>query len=359
MNRTLHAAALICSLCLPGLSSHAQSVPVAAPAASTAQPAKLSDLAVDAPAAAPRADADVCARVATERGLGKVPFESWVLFNTAGAVCYAPFPLRQKDILRYGVVVARGESMPVAESLNVTACTVPSSTPSVLGPSSLQAFTPTAGPTVGVKTLDRDQLVVLRNVDSCASDSPVLAATVAMPSSTAATQSTTLTLFPRYAATLHIGVIGSKLRDPAYGLVTTGGQTVITDKEARSRGPEYVAMLVVQAAPRYLSFGGPVYPGRDMLHDNAPIDRIGLAFSFGLKDPTKRFGLGLAYEIASGINLVAVHEWAKRSTLDGVKVGDAFTGAAADIPTRSEWSKGWALGLSFDTAYLTAIFTKK
>lgn len=308
------------------------------------------------PVAPARPITEVCAVAASDPSLSGGKYDRWILFDVSGAVCYLPNPLKQKDTLHFAVVVAPHQVAPASVTVSATACTTPTSVPVVVG----------AAPNSVVPQNDDKRtnavLVTSPNAFACESDSPVLSVTVTQPDGTPSTKTTPLTLYSRTTATVNVGVLYTRLIDHDYALLTTGGQTVITDKSPQTRGPKYVATLVVQAFPRYLenmSFHGPVYPGRDMLHDNEFADRVGLAVSFGLQDPAKRFGLGLSYEIANGINLVGIHEWVNRSTLNGVKVGDAFTGAATDIPTRNEWAKGWAIGLTFDATYLTNIFTKK
>jgi len=323
----------------------------------------IKDVAVDAPkpevvARARPADAGLCARMAGERNLLGAPYESWILFNTTGAVCYAPFPLRQRDTLHFGVVVAKGEQIPSSVSVNITGCTVPTPGPVVFSSSPIpEQFKPNSTGQPQVPIAPVDQILEVATRVACASEAPVAAVSINNEGQAAVSASSTLSLYPRHTATVHLGVLNSKLREPDFGLRASGGQMLITDREADTRGPQYVALVVVQALPRYLRAGGLSYPGRDLLHDNEVQDRLGLALAFGLKEPTKRFGFGLTYELAKGINVVAVREWVKRSQLDGAQLGDAFTGAATDIPKRQAWSKDWSFGLSFDIGYVTSVFS--
>ncbi len=49
--------------------------------------------------------------------------------------------------------------------------------------------------------------------------------------------------------------------------------------------------------------------GRDILNDYDWRDRLGLVFSAGLDDPGDRFGVGLAFEVAYGINVFYTKHW--------------------------------------------------
>lgn len=346
-----HIAIVLTICCMSGASAQAQ----------TTQPPTIESVATPAaagkaaPARAKPADAALCARKAAERMTGTATYESWILFNTAGAACYVPYPLRQRDTLRFAVVVAQGEPIPDSVAVNLAGCTLPTPGPVVLSSGSIpEVFTKQS--TGEARTAVVDMVMEAATRVACGSGAPVAASSIVYAGQAPVTQNTTLSLYERHTATVHLGVLNSKLRDPDFTLRASGGQNVISDKEATDRGPQYVAMVVVQAIPRYFRSGGLSYPGRDLQHDMEPADRLGLVLSFGIKDPAKRFGVGASYEIAKGINVVAVREWVKRSELDGVRVGDAFTGTASDIPTRKAWGKGWSLGLSFDIGYITSVF---
>jgi hypothetical protein len=293
--------------------------------------------------------------VAQRAGMEGRPYESWLLFNSAGSLCHAPNLLRQRDRLHFALVLLKGEARQDAARAVVTACTTPTPGPVVLAPpvsfDSLQLQS-------GAVVQEPFEVRELARPVECGSASPVVAVTVIDSKGTEKSRSHTLNLYERYTATIHLGVLNSKLRNADYGLRTSGGTSTLVNRETEERGPEYTAMVVIQALPRYFQ-SGLAYPGRDLLHDNATLDRVGLVLGFGIKEPAKRFGLGLSYEMTRGVNLVAVHEWFKRDELDGVRVGDTFAGAAADIPLRKTWSKGWSIGLTIDLGFVTQIFGGK
>jgi hypothetical protein len=336
---------------------HARLIPLALASLSFANTSiaqsSLSEIAKDPPPSMAPASPELCAQLAAT--LRTAPFETWLVFNSMGAICHAPPVLRQRDRMRFALALAKGETVPDSASVTLTGCTVPSPTPSVLQSGPLP-FTKQSDSSGKKDKAAEPKIIEVPMPAACESSNPVMVTNVGMRGEAALTQNIPLSLYPRHAAVIHLGVLNSRLREPEFGLRASGAQTVIVDKETDQRGPEYVGVVVVQAIPRYFT-AGLSYPGRDLQHDNHPADRLGLALSFGLKDPTKRFGVGLGYEIANGINLVAVREWVKRPQLAGVRLGDQFTGTAAEIPSRNEWSKAWAVGLTFDVAYITSIFS--
>lgn len=297
------------------------------------------------------ATANECTDVATLSGFDKALYESTILFNAAGVMCWIPDRLRQGDLIKLQMVQMRGEFRAEAPPMNLTACTAPTAAPSFVSP-------PTPLPAEfqsGEQVTKSYELSKIGQPFECASSAPIVTMTIADETGKERSKAQTLNMYARSHAEFHLGAVQSKLRSPDFGLRTLNGQTTVVNKETDERGPEYLAMVVVQAIPRYFQTGM-AYPGRDMLHDHEPRDRLGLVLAFGIKKPADRFGMGLSYEVARGINLVAVHEWLKRDRLDGVAVGDTFAGTAADIPVRKEWGKGWSFGITFDLAYVAQIF---
>lgn len=173
------------------------------------------------------------------------------------------------------------------------------------------------------------------------------------------TGETTISQYDRFRATLQIGALFTELHDREFGLRTEGDETFLFDKGPSDSGPEYVASLVIYGLPRYFQrgfFSGENhFRGRDILHDNAFADRLGFVLSAGISDFGDRFGVGLSFELFSGVNLTWSREYVKTNNLVGVAVGDAFAGAEADIPTRKEWETDSVVGLSFDLRYFTAL----
>jgi hypothetical protein len=131
-------------------------------------------------------------------------------------------------------------------------------------------------------------------------------------------------------------------------------------KGPEDKGPEYVAALVFYSLLRYLPAlaGGEAYQGRDVIRDNAFADKIGAVVGVGLRNPLKRFIFGASVEIAAGVNILTVWDWAEASELSGVSEGDVFTGTEEQIPTLQEWRSKFVVGVSLDLVYATAAFRR-
>lgn len=170
----------------------------------------------------------------------------------------------------------------------------------------------------------------------------------------------TLAQAKRYRATVHLGIVSTEDHEVTFGLRPEGGVNKVYEQGPSNKGPEYVGALVIYGLPHYVGtlFGRP-YPGRDPVKDTGPFDRLGGVIGFGLKDPTERFVAGLAFEVAAGINVLFVREFAQVTTLAGIKPGDPFTGTAEQIPTTKSWSNDkWVWGISLDLVYATAAFKR-
>lgn len=312
--------------------------------------AELAEATKTPQATAVTADMKICSTLIAGTPLPRN--ESWLVVNSKGRLCGTSPVLRRGDRLQFGLALNTGEAVPEVE-IDHEGCVLPTGAVVVDGDvSKFVKMSSKPGETATLKTTEPVLIRVALPIE-CASEEVTLKTKV--QGTQVADQK--VKFFERTIAVLHIGVLNSKLREPEFNLRASGGGNVITDREAEGRGPEYVAMVVVQGFPHYLRHGF-AYLGRDRVHDHQPMDRTGLAFAFGLREPTKRFGVGLTYELVRGVNLVAMHEWVKRNRLDGVSLGDTFAGAAGDIPQTREWAKGWSAGITFDTAYLLSIFGK-
>jgi hypothetical protein len=171
----------------------------------------------------------------------------------------------------------------------------------------------------------------------------------------------TLRQYPRYNFTLQLGVERTDLQEHTFDLRTEGSKSFIIDKGPAKTGPEYFAAVVVYAIPRYFQSLGKnheFYPGRDVVHDKGAADRLSLLLGTALQKPTRRFTIGLGFEVADGINITYGYNYARLPELVGHKNGDEFTGTAATIPTQDVWQRGWAAGISLDMRYALALLQR-
>ena len=290
------------------------------------------------------------------QGTYRVP----VLFNSAGVHCYSPPIVRQGDLLLVGMVLRAGEEPPLA-SVDFTGCPLESVTPDVLANGDIPKLQG------GGNVAKADLSVYFLDSRTCGGEAPTISLKIGSGESAASTPYK-VNQYKRYRATFHLGAVYTDLREPDFALRSDGMSNVIFDKEANERGPEYVATLIVPGIAYYIEDwfrGGRQnvndprewgYKGRDPLHDSSFKDRLGLVLSAGIEHPGDRFGVGLSYEIAYGINLVALYELAKLKHLEGVNLGDTFMGTADQLTTDKEWESKFSLGLTFDLAYVSKLF---
>ena len=165
--------------------------------------------------------------------------------------------------------------------------------------------------------------------------------------------------YARYVATLHVGAVFSELHDGGFGLRADGANKVIFEKGPTDHGPEYLASLVIYAAPRHLASlaRGRVYKGREIRNERSFADRLGFTAGVGLSSPSKRFFVGGAFELFAGMNLLVGEDFAEVAALaPGVEVDSIFVGEEEDIPVQRRWKGRLTFGLTFDLAYAAALF---
>lgn len=161
----------------------------------------------------------------------------------------------------------------------------------------------------------------------------------------------------RYHATIQLGAIFTDLHDREFALRADGDTMRIGEKGSSGNGPEYIATVLLYSLPRYFQKGAH-YQGRDIVHDNDWRDRIGGVLGVGLNDPNGRFVAGISLELLTGLNVLGLYEVTKVKELQGIKIGDSFTGTADTIPSRDVWKKHVVVGVSIDLRYAVALFKR-
>jgi hypothetical protein len=168
----------------------------------------------------------------------------------------------------------------------------------------------------------------------------------------------TIKQYNRFRGSFQIGVLWTTLEEESFSVRTMDDESTIVSDFDGSRGPQYVASLVVYGLPYYVEslWKGHSYAGRDIVNENDLRDRLGFVLSLGLDDPKDTFGIGLSFELISGINVTATQYYRRLKVLDGVSVGDAFTGMTSDLPLTESWEDEFVIGLSLDGRYLAKFF---
>lgn len=271
-----------------------------------------------------------------------------VLFNRDARGCYesTQFP-RQGDTVFVGVVATDDDDIESA-AVQFSSCSREPVEPNVYVPGNPRDFVTQSG---GFH-------VRIVEVRRCWDKEITLTVNVKPAGANAAEGTRPISFFERFRGTIQLGVLYTDLHENDFGLRQSDGQSVIYNKESVNKGPEYTASLVVYGFPKYFTHDGWTkgYRGRDILNDHAWADRTGLVILAGLGDPGARFGVGLSFELAYGINLVVAKQWFRQKELVGLSEGDVFTGDATSITTRKNWETDTSVGLSFDLRYIKALF---
>lgn len=173
--------------------------------------------------------------------------------------------------------------------------------------------------------------------------------------------------FNRYRAGVQVGVLFTELHSREFGLRevsqtsadgTTSSENVIFLRQLDGEGPRYFASLTIYSFLRYLGeLGGSVpFPGRDIVHDQSLVDRLGLILGVGLSDPGEEFIGGFGLEVVRGLSVTGTWYFKQVDELSGISLGDVFDGEEDDIPITRTWKSDFELGLSIDIRYITALF---
>ena len=162
-----------------------------------------------------------------------------------------------------------------------------------------------------------------------------------------------------YRGTLQMGALFTQQHVQEFD-IRPGGEEggIIYNKGATGKGVAYAVSLVLYGFPRYLQnlAGGDAYVGRDLIHDQELLDRVGLVLGVGLTDPGRRFFAGGSFELMYGVNVIGVAEVFRTPELVELSVGDSVSGADV-IRTRERWKTGPTFGVSVDLLYIKELFS--
>jgi hypothetical protein len=171
-----------------------------------------------------------------------------------------------------------------------------------------------------------------------------------------------LSQYDRYRATLQAGVLFSTLHQADFALRSDQADTsrhLIYDRGPTNRGPEYIAALQLYSVLRYLrALGGEPYPGRDPIHDQGLLDRVGGVMGVAITNPTRRFVAGVSVELLYGISATWLTDFAQVNVLpDDLSLTTPFKGTVDDIPVIRKWEQRGTLGITMDLRYFSLLFT--
>jgi len=162
-----------------------------------------------------------------------------------------------------------------------------------------------------------------------------------------------------YRGTLQLGAIFTPQHVREFDVRTVGEENILYSKGPNGRGVEYTASLVLYGAPRYVIslFGGPSYSGRDLVHDDGVLDRLGAVLGIGLTQPGRRFVAGASFEVIYGVNVLYVADILRAPQPVGARLDEPFAGTRDDIRTEERWTTRGVWGISVDLLYVKELFS--
>ncbi len=153
---------------------------------------------------------------------------------------------------------------------------------------------------------------------------------------------------PLYTGMFTLGGLWTQLVDPGFEVATRDGASVIVRTESGDRRFAYSFL--------YTPF---LWGKRDI--EKGPdhwYHRINPSLGFVLDDPLDNLLVGGSVDIASSIVVTVGAIFSHVEKLDGVAVGDVFTGTTADLPITNVWRHEAFVGASLDLRAAVALIGK-
>jgi hypothetical protein len=136
---------------------------------------------------------------------------------------------------------------------------------------------------------------------------------------------------PVYLGMFSIGAMWTPLLSPDFGVATRNGQQVVTTSEAGDRRLAYAFLFTP------FLWEGLERNVRRPMSDSPFYYHINPSAGFLLNDPLNNALLGVTVDLQSAVLFTGGALFSHVKELDGVKPGDEFVGAAADLPTHKRW----------------------
>ncbi|MDB4913930.1 MAG: hypothetical protein JWM95_1574 [Gemmatimonadetes bacterium] len=155
-----------------------------------------------------------------------------------------------------------------------------------------------------------------------------------------------------YQGAFAFGAIRTNLRDPKFGLVGKGTDSVIVQTEDGSPRTLYVLTYT------------PFLWGKRDIEKRDPAfawSRLNPMFGIVLSDVKNNFVVGVNYDLMSAVYLSAGLHLGRVKSLNpdgGVGLGGVFKGTSAQIPTLTEWKEDVYFGISLDLRAASMFFKK-
>lgn len=155
-----------------------------------------------------------------------------------------------------------------------------------------------------------------------------------------------------YSGAFSFGAIRTDLKNPTFGLVAKGGDSVIS--------------IVKDDKPRILytlTYTPFIWGKRDIAKDSLSwsLSKFNPMFGIVLNDVSNNFIVGASYDLTSSVYVTGGAHFGRVRTLNtdgGVKLESTFTGSSAQIPVTTSWHVAWFIGVSLDVRAATQLLGK-
>jgi hypothetical protein len=155
-----------------------------------------------------------------------------------------------------------------------------------------------------------------------------------------------------YSGAFSFGAIRTNLRNPTFGLVAKGADSVIS--------------IVQDDKPRILytlTYTPFIWGKRDIEKDSPALNirRLNPMFGVVLNDISNNFVIGASYDMMSSVYLTAGAHFGRVQTLDtdgGVTLGSTFSAPRSEIPVTKSWHSDWFVGVSLDVRAAVQLLNK-
>jgi hypothetical protein len=145
---------------------------------------------------------------------------------------------------------------------------------------------------------------------------------------------------PVYSGMFSLGAAWTPLVDPDFGVASRDGEQVVIATETGSRRLSYVFL--------YTPF---LWDGLERDVRKGPRKfwhRINPSVGFVVDDPLDNVLFGATVDVRAAILFTAGVYVSHVRKLDGVDVGDTFSGESSDLPVTKHWDKDWFVSVSID-----------
>jgi hypothetical protein len=149
---------------------------------------------------------------------------------------------------------------------------------------------------------------------------------------------------PLYTGMFSLGGLWTNLLAPGFDVATQGGQSVVVQNEQGKRRFAYAFL--------YTPF---VWASRDIVKGAPWYEHVNPSIGFVLDHPLDNAFLGATVDFNASVLVTGGVIFSHVQKLQGVNVGDAFSGTADQLPITHSWEHDWFVAVSVDLRAAVAL----